>query len=367
MNALSLEPSALLGSQAHRLVLRAALRPVAGLDRFQPAGFPEIGHVIYDAPRPDGGTEKVCIVDSAPSMANHLETVCVGGPHDPTLAKALEGLPYLRCVTGADPKDRKGHTLFVTSLTEGHRLASSYFLDGWRLEKGGAAKRPFAEELHDQFGLRKVGKKSHLMPDGWWSVFATVFRYDPSSLVHGILFPKWQIKIPRVLTAVHEAFGATRVATSGVKFDRVGKTNSGQPIFAKDEETATQIRATFVLDLALVRSFGRDGRGLGDAQKALLIALSLWKIGALLRAPFRYRSGCDLECNALEAETDGGAKHAVTVDSLPTTIGDQLRAAKLQEGVTDVFWHESDLFKAARDDEPGSADEEGGDEDEASE
>ena len=54
------------------LVLTATLEPIVG-DRFQPAGFPEIGHVIYKAPRKDGSTENVCIVDSAASMANHLE------------------------------------------------------------------------------------------------------------------------------------------------------------------------------------------------------------------------------------------------------------------------------------------------------
>ena len=50
------------------LILTATLEPIAG-DRFQPAGFPEIGHVIYKAPRKDGSVEHVCIVDSAASMA----------------------------------------------------------------------------------------------------------------------------------------------------------------------------------------------------------------------------------------------------------------------------------------------------------
>jgi len=82
------------------LVLTATLRPVAGLDRFQPAGFPEIGHVIYKAPREGGHVENVCIVDSPASMANHLESVCLRGPHDLELDDDLAGMPYLRCVTG---------------------------------------------------------------------------------------------------------------------------------------------------------------------------------------------------------------------------------------------------------------------------
>lgn len=363
MTALSLAPRDLLASGAHRLVLRAELRPVAGLDRFQPAGFPEIGHVLYDAPERAGrAAQKVCIVDSAPSMANHLETVCTRGAHDPALVEDLAGLPYLRCVTGADPGDADSRELVVTSFTEGHRLASSYFLDGHRLDQGKAAAPTFAEELHDAFGLRKVGKKSHLLPQGWWSVFQTVFQYDPNSLVHGILFPKWQIKIPRLLTAVHEAFGAARVATSGVKFDRLGKTNSGQPIFAKDEETAAGIRATFILDLGQIRSFGRDSFGLDQAQKELLAALSLWKVGALLKAPFRYRSGCDLECAAIVAETGDGETTPVSAAELAPEIRAYIEAAGFKKGETDVFWSRQDLFKeAAKDgDEPDAAPEDEG-------
>ena len=75
-----LDPSVLLNGPDLRLTLHASLKPASGLDRFQPAGFPEIGHVIYDAPRPDDrvGVQKICIVDSAASMANHLETQVSG-------------------------------------------------------------------------------------------------------------------------------------------------------------------------------------------------------------------------------------------------------------------------------------------------
>ncbi len=135
---------------ASPLVLTATLRPVAGLDRFQPAGFPEIGHVIYKAPRKDGRVENVCIVDSPASMANHLESVCMRGPHDLALDDDLAGMPYLRCVTG-DSADKKllpeKRELVVTSLTEGHKIASTYFLDGNSLDVGATlALETFAEE-----------------------------------------------------------------------------------------------------------------------------------------------------------------------------------------------------------------------------
>lgn len=63
--------------------------------QFQPAGFPEIGHVIYKARRKDGSTENICIVDSAASMANHLGTVCQRGAHDLELVDELSGMPYM--------------------------------------------------------------------------------------------------------------------------------------------------------------------------------------------------------------------------------------------------------------------------------
>src|SRR5690606_40317719 len=66
--------------------------------------------------------------------------------------------------------------------------------------------------------------------------------------------------------------------------------SSGQPIFAVDDATAESIRATFVIDVSLIRSFGRtkkvEGKdtqlGLSEKQQEFLVALALWKIQKLL-------------------------------------------------------------------------------------
>lgn len=364
MNTPALDPAALLNGTQNRLVIQATLEPVAGKTRFQPAGFPEIGHVIYDAP----GGKKICIVDSAASMANHLETVCVNA-FDQTLVDELKGVPYVQCVTGNN-KDE----LVVTSLSEGHRLASSYFLDGKILDansNSNVSAKTFVEELRDdtdKFGLRNLEKKTHPLPAQWWNIFRTIFRYDPNSLVHGILFPALGIKLPRVLTATLDAYDAARVGTAGVKFDKLGKTNSGQPIFAKDEETASEIRATFVIDLSLIRSFGRDEEkeingkkekvthGLNFHQKQLLLGLALWKIGKLLGASFRFRSECDLELEGIKIDGEDSE-----VSALNVAIGNLIGNAGFQEPrITNVYWPESELFKAAKDkdvsSQPGEAD-----------
>lgn len=352
MKNLALDPHALLqDSRAHRLVIVADLKPVAGADRFQPAGFPELGHVIYDAPRADG-SEKVCIVDSAPSMANHLETVCLRDSHDTSLVDELTGLPYVRCVTGP-----KHNEVVVTTFTEGHRLASTYFLHGCAIRNKKVSDKKFEVELREAFGLRDLGKKTHPLPAQWWQIFRTIANLDPNSLVHGILFPQWQIKISRVLTANMEALGAARVTTSGVKFDKLGKTSSGQPIFSKDEETAKQIVATFVIDLSLVRSYGQgDDLGLDSNQKALLVGLALWKVETLLARPFRYRSGCDLECTSVQCSIVGETSKPVTDHGKPLDIAALIKAAKLTGGISDILWPEDELFREAVKTGAGAAD-----------
>jgi CRISPR-associated protein Csb1 len=346
------------------LVLTATLEPVAG-DRFQPAGFPEIGHVIYKAPRKDGSTENVCIVDSAASMANHLEAVCQRGPHDLDLVDELRGMPYIRCVTGDLVDDMlpsgKRETI-VTSLTEGHRIASSYFLDGYGLSNDGTkSSETWKEELKTKFGLALANdkkNKAHPPPEQWWNVFKTIFEFDPNSLVHGVLFPQWQIKIPRALTAHLEAFGANRVDRSGVKFDRLGKTTSGQPIFAVDDAVAESIRGTFVLDVSLIRSFGREKNGttlgLSEKQQEFLVALSLWKIQRLLASPFRFRSGCHLRCTAFKS-SDQDVEIKVDIQAA-------IAAAGFNNGVTDVFWSREELYRGAEKDAkpPASNDDDAG-------
>jgi CRISPR-associated protein Csb1 len=343
---LTLKPDTVLQSQAP-LVIFAFFEPVAGLDRFQPAGFPEVGHVIYKAPRKEGAVENVCIVDSAASMANHLEALCMRGAHDYELVDDLQGMPYLRCVTG-DLEDGKlppnKREVVVTSLTEGHRIASTYFLAGQPLDRESRPAGAFEDMLISEFGIvLPRSSRAHPPADKWWNVFKTIFRYDPNSLVHGVLFPQWQIKIPRVLTAHMEAYGASRVDRSGVKFDRLGKTTSGQPIFAVDDATAREIRATFIIDTALIRSFGRTNGetvlGLNQEQKEFLVTLALWKIRRLCETAFRFRSGCHLNCVKLSDEKEREI-------SIEADIQAAIESAAFNEPrVTDIYWPREELYR----------------------
>lgn len=358
MNTTTLDPTAILADTTrHRLVLEAILKPVIG-DLFQPAGFPEIGHVIYKAPRPGNASQEVCIVDSAASMANHLETVMHSNPLTHILHPDLAGLPYIECTTDEGwPKVTKvgPHRSVITSLSEGHRIASSIFTgkEAVHVVDAKPTAQKFGDKLKEDFGMPDLGNRTHPQPEDWWNVFKTIYAYDPNSLVHGLLFPALGIKIPRLLTAHHEAFGATRVETSGVKFDKLAATTSGQPIFTRDEETAVEIRATFVIDLSQLRSFGHDGKGLSDSQKTFLLRLALWKIGKLVASPFRYRSGCDLELVKL---TEGRGETKATIDpaSLCAINADAIKTAAFRSGddkrpvVTQVYWKAGELFKEGK-------------------
>jgi CRISPR-associated protein Csb1 len=372
--ATTLNAAALLAdANLHRVILQATLVPVTG-DRFQPAGFPEIGHVIYKAPRPDRTTADVCIVDSAASMANHLEAVCHANSFALELHEDLMGLPYVQCLTdGEGGEENSGpRRLVVTSLSEGHRLASSYFVGekATLVVDNGEGGETFISRLTREFGLRNLGTKTHPLPSDWWRIFSTIFRYDPNSLVHGILFPSLGIKISRVLTAHHEAFGAARVGSSGVKFDKLGKTTSGQPIFAVDEETASEIRATFILDLSLLRSFGLASKGLTNPQKEFLLELAFWKIRRLLAAPFRFRSNCDLRLETLRwlggdlSDADKPKDKVVQLSELSVDIRAAIQAvfSDQPEPVTRVYWPSADLFRPGKDTE-GKPGEPAGEED----
>ena len=103
---------------APRLLIKARLKPVQGT-RFQPTGFPNLGHAVYDSP---DGRGRTVLVESAQSMANRLETVCWDDVAD-DWAAPLRGLPVVKVVDGA------GKPL-TNSLIEAHRLNSPYILEG---------------------------------------------------------------------------------------------------------------------------------------------------------------------------------------------------------------------------------------------
>jgi len=278
-------------NHAPRLLLEADLSPVAG-NRFQPTGFADLGAAEYALP--DG--TKMLLVESAQSVANRLEKTCLDGD-GPGIDPALDGLPYVLAeLEGTDIANN------TSSLVEAHRIGSPYFL------------------LNKDFQSKLVKEMAYnpKLPIDWKKIYATLFKYDPNSLVHGVflsLLEGGRVRAPRAVTGFIEAKNVTRAVSGGVKnspVDPTGKTQvadikpsdtgvySNVP-YARVEYVADEIKAYFNVDLALIR-----GYRLGDDAVKLLIALSLLKIRRFLDTSLRLRTACDFQVRAIRATSPAG-------------------------------------------------------------
>ncbi|MDE0124279.1 MAG: type I-U CRISPR-associated RAMP protein Csb1/Cas7u [Bryobacterales bacterium] len=257
-----------------RILLEAQLRPVQGT-RFQPTGFPNLGHAVYDSPN---GTGQTVLVESAQSMANRLESVCWDEVRNDWV-EPLRGLPMVQ----VQDKNKKHLT---NSLIEAHRLNSPYILEGKDKTVLNILKDRLASFEQGRVDLRELAK--------------VLLEFDTNALLHGVFLAKkalagGRLRLPRSLSAFVEADGARRAVSGGVKNDSVdpkGDTNKGfgNVPFPRDEWTAERITAYFNLDLRQIRAYG-----LGDDVGRLLILLALFKIRRFLAEGLRFRTACDLD------------------------------------------------------------------------
>ena len=262
-----------------RLLLEAELKPLQGT-RFQPTGFPNLGAARYVGP--DG--EERLLVESAQSMANRMEAVCWDAAAD-DWTPPLHGLPLVRVSDGAGKR-------LTNSVLEAHRLNSPYI-----------ENTTWFATLKSEIGYDEKTKRA---VDMRATVYPTLLRYDPNSLVHGFFLESiaGTIRAPRVLSGFVEAEGVNIASSGGVKNDRVdasGKTEGGgakegygNVPFARDEFTARKITAFFSIDLAQIRAMG-----LGDEAATFLTIFALYKIRALLAGGLRFRTACDLDAAEL--------------------------------------------------------------------
>jgi len=258
-----------------RLLIECDLWPVQGV-RFQPTGFPDLGASLFEGP---DGTPRL-LVESAQSMANRLEAVCWDGAEH-RVVKPLEGISYVRVVN-------KDGSYLTSSITEAHRLNSPYILEAKE-----SKEHPFVSKLADETAALAEG------PVNRRRLAEVVFRYDASSLLHGLFLAKKELaggrlRVERALSAFIEAEDVKVAASGGVKNDHVnpsGDTSKGfgNVPFARDEYTARRIVAYFSVDLAQIR-----GYGLGPEAERLLVLVALFKVASLLEGNLRLRTACDL-------------------------------------------------------------------------
>ncbi|MFD2182977.1 type I-U CRISPR-associated RAMP protein Csb1/Cas7u [Rhodoplanes azumiensis] len=263
---------------APRLLVEADLKPVQGT-RFQPTGFPNLGHAVYESPNGGG---KMILVESAQSMANRLEAVCWDERADDWVAP-LRGLPVVKVL------DEAGAPL-TNSVLEAHRLNSPYILEGKDRRVLDVLKTRLAAMSQGRVDLRELAR--------------VLLEFDVNALLHGVFLAKsdlagGRLRLPRALSAFIEADGAQVAASGGVKNDSVDPSGDtakgfGNVPFARDEWTAAKIVAYFNIDLRQIRAFD-----LGDAVERLLITLALFKIVTLLSDGLRLRTACDLDVIAV--------------------------------------------------------------------
>jgi CRISPR-associated protein Csb1 len=269
---------------APRLLLEAELHPLQG-SRFQPTGFPDLGHAVYE----DGDGRRMLLVESAQSVANRLEAVCWDAVADEWVAP-LRGLPLVKVV------DKAGKALTNTVL-EAHRLNSPYVLEGNDRSVFDRLKAELADMEEGAVDIRKLA--------------AVVLRLDANALLHGLFLAKKELaggrlRLPRALSGFIEAEDVSIAQSGGVKNDAVnpsGDTSKGfgNVPYAREEFTAKRVVAYFNLDLAQIR-----GLGLGESVERLLVAIALYKIRRFLAAGLRLRTACDLECRRLNATRPEG-------------------------------------------------------------
>jgi len=288
-----------------RVVIEASL-VLANGSFFQPTGFPDIGSCVFI----DKDGRRRCLVESEQSMANRLEAVCMQAPGTWRAPFATK-LPVVRVVDGDG-------ALLGTSLTEPHRLSSTYILEGTR-----DSNSNLQEILREKLGVSSDGKRWPL--DKRAELSRVVFALDPAAVLHGFQFMQWSavgLRQQRLLHARMEAVlaGDSDVHYGAVKVDSIDpkghkeKSNIGQSIAHKARLVPESIVATFEIDVLGIRERWLVGNkpeppkdneepdkkkqradALAQNKKAqkFLLALALWKIRQFLadQPSFDARTG----------------------------------------------------------------------------
>lgn len=261
-------------------MLEVDMVPLQG-DRFQPTGFPNLGHATYTRP---GDSSTSLLVESAQSMANRLEAVYFDGRRD-ELVDVLKGMPFISVTN-------EGGKPITNSLLESHRTSSAYILEG--------EDTTVMDAIKEELG---IGEKTVVDLEIMSKLHGFLMTRDPNALVHGVFFAKTalaggRLRIPRALSSFIEATGVVEASSGGVKVDLVdpgsdddknAKKGFGNVPYPRIEYTAKRITAYFNLDVAQILRYD-----ISDNAKDFLLCLALWKVFKFLETGLRLRTACDL-------------------------------------------------------------------------
>lgn len=256
--------------QQDYVCIKAKLVTKDGKPYLQPTGFPDIGACIFR----DAKGRVRCLIESEQSMTNRLEGVCMKDAGD--WVETWKSLPLI------EVQDSSGQRI-ATNLTEPHRIASSYILEG----KNGSSD--FKGILWKSIGMQGKADEARLPLEGRAGLDKVIFALDPSALLHGYQFVQTSfvgMRQPRFLHARLEAtlggdeemnYGMVKVDTIEPEAASQKGANKGQSLAPKNRILWEDITAIFELDLLALKHLHLD-----DNQKKFLLGLALWKIGAFL-------------------------------------------------------------------------------------
>lgn len=303
--------------QQDYLCIKAKLVTKDDKPYIQPTGFPDIGACIFK----DAHGQVRCLVESEQSMANRLEGVCMTDA-DEWVEPWRSALPLIEVVDNAEQR-------IATNLTEPHRIASSYILEG---KINGTE---FRQILWRTIGMQGAGSNTSLPLTGRARLDKVIFAFDPSALLHGYQFVQTSfvgMRQPRILHARIEATlgGDEELNYAMEKVDQIDPkprptrpgeipNSKGQSIAGKSRIIWKDITATFELDLLALKHLHLD-----ENQKKFLLGLALWKIGAFLsdQPSFDPRSRQTLGALRLRSDCHLKFESFVSGDAVMTKIAE---------------------------------------------
>ncbi len=268
----SITPDDLL-NKPRRWYLSVRLKVAEGFDeRFQPTGFPNLGPALYKAMK-NGQSADYLLVESAQSLANWMEAVCLDPQNPCCYNKDCEGIPYALV--------REKDKALTSSLTEPHRLASDLILDA---KKNGSK---FSDTLTTLLQVDK-NRPVHLP-----TIAKRLFYIDPACLLHGVFLEKLdgRIRFPRLLSATITAKEPQTVNSGGVMRGYVTAAGSEASIpYSTQHFASSDINLQLIFHTDTLKAWGLDKQ-----EEEFLAAFALYKVSKLLNSFPRLRTACVLD------------------------------------------------------------------------
>jgi CRISPR-associated protein Csb1 len=223
----------------------------------------------------NGAPTDYLLVESAQSLANWMEALCLDPQNPCRYNSECAGIPYVVVREGDNHMD------LTSSLTEPHRLASDMILNA----NGNGSK--FSSTL-TQF-LEVDRTRPVYLP----RIAKRLFYIDPACLLHGVFLEKLdgRIRFPRLLSATITAKEPQAVNAGGVMRGYVTVAGSEASIpYSAQHFASSDINLQLIFHTDTLKAWGLD-----EEEENFLAAFALYKVHKLLNSFPRLRTACVLD------------------------------------------------------------------------